>query len=64
MGALLAALLFGFASALQAWYQAIDIHVPYQLLLALPYLLTLAALVVRAGKVSAPAYLGQPYSPE
>jgi len=64
IGALLAALLFGFASALQAWYQAIDIHAPYQLLLALPYLLTLAALVLRAGKVSAPAFLGQPYAAE
>lgn len=63
-GALLAALLFGFASALQAWGQAIGLQVPYQLLLALPYLLTLAALVFRSGGATAPAFLGQPYTAE
>jgi simple sugar transport system permease protein len=43
-GAALAALLFGAASALQFLFQAMGWSVPYQLPLALPYLLTLAAL--------------------
>ena len=61
VGALGAALLFGAASALQAFGQARGWHVPYQALLALPYVLTLAALVIRAGRISAPAALGEPY---
>jgi simple sugar transport system permease protein len=48
VGAALAALLFGAASALQFLVQATGWHVPYQLPLAFPYLLTLAALAVRS----------------
>ena len=70
LGAALAALLFGAASALQFFFQAMGWTVPYQLPLALPYLLTLAALTVRgrlalgarrAGVVmaSGPAALGR-----
>lgn len=61
VGTLLAALLFGFASSLQFLFQASGTRVPYQAFLALPYVLTLAALVVRAGRVAAPAMLGEPY---
>lgn len=60
-GALFAALLFGFASALQFLFQAISTPIPYQIFLALPYVLTLAALVIRAGRVAAPAMLGEAY---
>lgn len=60
VGALWAALLFGLASALQYQFQATDTHVPYQLFLALPYLLTLAALLIRAKtRYAAPAALGE-----
>ncbi|MEJ7811986.1 MAG: ABC transporter permease [Gemmatimonadaceae bacterium] len=48
VGSALAALLFGAASALQFLFQAMGWAVPYQLPLALPYLLTLAALAVGA----------------
>lgn len=61
VGALFATLLFGLASALQFLFQAINTPIPYQFFLALPYVLTLAALVVRAGRVAAPARLGEPY---
>jgi simple sugar transport system permease protein len=44
VGTAFAALLFGAASALQFFFQAMGWPVPYQLPLALPYLLTLAAL--------------------
>ncbi|MFL5579410.1 MAG: ABC transporter permease [Gemmatimonadaceae bacterium] len=65
-GVALAALLFGAASALQFFFQATGWRVPYQAFLALPYVLTLAALALagarrragRAGSV-APAALGR-----
>jgi len=58
VGAMLAALLFGMASALQFLFQALDLDVPYQIFLALPYLLTLLALALTRGRSSAPAALG------
>ncbi|MCC6445528.1 MAG: ABC transporter permease [Armatimonadetes bacterium] len=60
-GALGAALLFGLASGLQFQFQARGLAVPYQFFLALPYLLTLAALALRSGKAAPPAALAQPY---
>ena len=61
-GVALAALLFGLASAAQFAFQATRTGVPYQFFLALPYLLTLAALLFRSrlGGV-APAALGEAY---
>jgi len=58
-GVALAALLFGAASALQFLFQAMGWRVPYQLFLALPYALTLAALAGAAGRAVAPAALGR-----
>jgi simple sugar transport system permease protein len=59
IGAMLAALVFGAASALQFLLQALGLNLPYQLFLALPYLLTLAALAGIAGRVRAPAALAR-----
>lgn len=59
VGAAMAALLFGMASALQFFFQALNLHVPYQIFLALPYLLTLLALALSSGRYLAPAALGQ-----
>lgn len=59
LGVLIAALLFGAASALQYVFQAMGWAAPYQLFLALPYLLTLLALAGVAGRVLAPAALGR-----
>lgn len=60
-GVALAALVFGGASALQFFFQAMGWNVPYQLFLVLPYLLTLAALAMarRYGRGLAPAALGR-----
>jgi general nucleoside transport system permease protein len=55
----LAALLFGAASALQYLFQAMGWPVPYQLFLALPYALTLAALAGVGGRARAPEGLGR-----
>jgi len=58
-GAVLAALLFGAASALQFVFQSLGGTVPYQLFLALPYLVTLSALAGVAGRHAPPAALGR-----
>jgi ABC-type uncharacterized transport system permease subunit len=60
---LLAALLFGAASALQFLLQAVGVDLPYQLFLAFPYLLTLAALAGWLGRTRAPAALGAAWPP-
>jgi len=57
LAVLAAALLFGAASALQFLLQALGLDLPYQIFLALPYLLTLAALAGWVGRVRAPAAL-------
>ena len=59
VGALLAALLFGAAMALQFLLQAMGWDIPYQLVLATPYILTLLALAGFAGRAAAPAALGR-----
>jgi general nucleoside transport system permease protein len=55
----LAALLFGAASALQYLFQAMGFTLPYQLFLALPYVLTLAALAGVGGRAQPPATLAR-----
>ena len=59
LGVALAAFVFGAASALQFAFQAMGWHAPYQLFLAVPYLLTLAGLAGAVGRARAPAALGK-----
>jgi simple sugar transport system permease protein len=61
---LAAGLFFGAASALQFFLQALGLDLPYQLFLALPYVLTLAALAGWVGRARAPAALALPWDPE
>jgi simple sugar transport system permease protein len=58
-GVALASLVFGLASALQYLFQAMGWALPYQLFLALPYLLTLVVLASVARRGAAPAHLGK-----
>ncbi len=58
---LVAALAFGAASALQFFLQTLGLDLPYQLFLAFPYLLTLAALAGWVGRSRAPAALALPW---
>ncbi|MBT8488087.1 MAG: ABC transporter permease [Gemmatimonadetes bacterium] len=58
---LAAALFFGAASAFQFFLQALGFEVAYQIFLALPYLLTLAALAGWVGRARAPAALALPW---
>jgi simple sugar transport system permease protein len=58
-GVLVAALVFGAASALQYLFQSMGWALPYQLFLALPYVLTLVVLAGATGRAAAPAALGR-----
>jgi simple sugar transport system permease protein len=58
---------FGGAEALQlraqTWSQTFGINLPYQFLVMLPYLLTIAVLAGFVGRTHAPKTLGKPYDP-
>jgi general nucleoside transport system permease protein len=59
IGAALAALLFGASSAVQFVAQAMGWELPYQLFLAIPYLITLMVLALASRRAGAPAALGR-----
>ncbi len=59
LGVLVAALFFGFATALQFHFQALAFDIPFQFFLILPYAATLAVLAINAGDSNAPAALGR-----
>nr|WP_245563424.1 ABC transporter permease [Longispora albida] len=61
VGAMLAALLFGFADAMQQFLSSVISPVPSQFLQMAPYLATLFAVAGLVGKVRAPAADGKPY---
>jgi simple sugar transport system permease protein len=60
-GALGAALLFGFATALQAALSPANTPIPGNILLMIPYLVTILAVAGLVGRVVPPAAEGQPY---
>jgi simple sugar transport system permease protein len=62
VGVAIAGLVFGAAMAMQFWIQALGLSIPYPIVLAVPYILTLAALAGVAGRVRAPQALGVPIS--
>ncbi len=65
VGVLLAVLLFSLADAFQIGAQALGIlHVPYQLLVSLPYLVTVVALTLPLRAMRAPSALGLSYQRE
>ena len=58
---LLATLVFSFLDALQLQIQGIGVAIPYQLLLAMPYICAILVLAFRRTHSGAPAMLGIPY---
>ncbi len=64
VGVLVAAFFFGAASALQFFLQTLGVDVGYHFFLALPYVLTLAALAGWVGRARAPAALALPWPRE
>jgi len=63
-GVLIAALAFAFLDAFQLQLQGIGVRVPYQILLALPFVVAIVALALRRGVARPPAALGIPYHRE
>jgi simple sugar transport system permease protein len=61
LGAFLASLLFAGADALGARFQLYGIHIPYQFLGMLPYVLTIVVVAGVMGRAIAPAAVGRPY---
>lgn len=64
IGALLASLLFGFASNLQSILSFLGTPVPSQFLAMLPYVVTILAVAGLVGASRAPAASGRPYTKE
>jgi simple sugar transport system permease protein len=56
-----AALLIGYLETLQFQFQASGSAIPYQLFIAMPYLVALLVLVIAGKGAAAPAALGRPY---
>jgi simple sugar transport system permease protein len=61
MGAVFAALLFGFADNLQSTLTIIGIAIPSEFMLMVPYIATIIAVTGLVGRVRAPAADGVPY---
>ncbi len=64
IGSFLASLVFGFADALQARLSILNIAVPSEILLMVPYLVTIGVVAGLVGRVRMPAADGKPYEKE
>lgn len=64
IGAFLASLVFGFADALQARLSILSIDVPSEIMLMVPYLVTIGVVAGLVGRVRMPAADGKPYDKE
>jgi len=58
---LLASLFFGFIDASQMQVQALGVQLPFQLFLAMPYIMTVIAVFLGRRRTGAPIALGTPY---
>jgi ABC-type uncharacterized transport system permease subunit len=58
---LIASLVFAFLDAFQLQVQAVGVQVPYQVLLALPYVLAIMVMIIAKVRSVAPESLGAPY---
>ncbi len=61
VGVLAGALLFSMVNALQLWVQVLDIPIPSDIAVMLPYLLTILVLALTARQIHQPAALAKPY---
>jgi simple sugar transport system permease protein len=64
VGAFLASLVFGFADSLQARLSVLNVPIPSELLLMVPYLVTILVVAGLVGRARAPAADGRPYEKE
>ena len=63
-GVLLGALLFSMVNSLQLWVQVLDIPIPSDIAVMMPYVLTILALVVTVQRVRGPSALTKPFERE
>lgn len=61
LGVMLGSLLFSMVNALQLWVQVLDIPIPSDIAVMMPYLLTILALVVAVQRVRPPSALTRPF---
>ena len=61
LGVLLGSLLFATVSALQIWGQVVGINIPSDLMVMLPYVLTIIVLIFSSGQIRQPAALNKPF---
>lgn len=61
LGVLFGSLLFATISALQLWGQVIGIQIPSDLMVMLPYVLTIFVLIFSSGQIRQPAALNKPF---
>ena len=64
IGSFLASLVFGFADSLQARLSVLNVPVPSEILLMVPYIVTIFVGAGRVGRARAPAADGRPYEKE
>ncbi len=64
LGILVAALVFGFLESLQVQIQGVGWEIPYQIFLALPYIVAIFLLIAGRMRSEAPLSLGVPYDRE
>jgi simple sugar transport system permease protein len=61
LGVMGGALLFSMVNSLQLWMQVLGVRIPSDVAVMLPYLLTIAALMVTVNRVRQPAALNKPF---
>jgi ABC-type uncharacterized transport system permease subunit len=60
-GVFIAVLVFAFLGSVAVHVQILDVNIPYQIFLALPYLASIILLICMRKKINQPAKLGVPY---
>jgi simple sugar transport system permease protein len=61
LGVLVGSLLFSMVNALQLWVQVLNIPIPSDIAVMMPYVLTILALVIAVQRVRPPAALTKPF---
>jgi simple sugar transport system permease protein len=61
VGVLVGALIFSMVNALQLWVQVLNIPIPSDFAVMMPYVLTILALVIAVQRVRPPSALTKPY---
>ena len=61
LGVLFGSLLFATVSAMQIWGQVIGLNIPSDLMVMLPYVLTIVVLIFSSGQIRQPAALNKPF---